>query len=270
MVIALLTIVFIGIMAFNNRLKVNSYQLFTDKVSVPLRLALIADLHSCYYGEGQKELLDSLIDQQPHVVLLGGDIVDDRLPEENALVFVESAAKLFPCYYVTGNHEYRSGRVKIIKQVLKDYGVTVLEGDCHPVDINGQRINICGIDDYQIGDTAYNEQLEKTIANRNPDYYTVLVAHRPEHIDRYLDYNFDLVLTGHSHGGQWRIPGILNGLFAPHQGIFPEYAGGQYSFDNTVLIVSRGLAKESTRVPRIFNPPEIVIIHIIPDEASAQ
>jgi predicted MPP superfamily phosphohydrolase len=100
------------------------------------------------------------------------------------------------------------------------------------------------------------------MAGRDLSLYSILLAHRPEHIDQYLNYGFDLVLSGHSHGGQWRIPFILNGLYAPDQGFFPKYAGGKYEHGSTIHIVGRGLSKNSTRIPRIFNPPELVIIEL--------
>ena len=92
--------------------------------------------------------------------------------------------------------------------------------------------------------------------------YTILLSHRPELFEHYVSRGFDLVLCGHAHGGQWRIPRILNGLYAPNQGLFPQYAGGQYDSDATTMIVSRGLARESTRLPRIFNRPELVLVEI--------
>ena len=95
-----------------------------------------------------------------------------------------------------------------------------------------------------------------------------MLAHRPERIKDYLAYGFDLILSGHAHGGQWRIPGLLNGLLAPNQGLFPQYAGGRYDWEGTVFLVSRGLARESTRVPRIFNPPELVAVDLVPEEGS--
>ena len=88
------------------------------------------------------------------------------------------------------------------------------------------------------------------------------MSSQPELFDIYTKYGFDLVLCGHAHGGQWRIPFILNGVYAPNQGIFPQYAGGRYEKDGTVMIVSRGLARETTYVPRIFNRPELVIIDL--------
>ena len=94
----------------------------------------------------------------------------------------------------------------------------------------------------------------------------LLIAHFPEQIDEYLKGNFDIVLSGHAHGGQWRIPGLIDGVYAPGQGLFPKYTSGVYMHGDTAHIVSRGLWKPSTliAVPRVFNRPELVIIDIKP------
>ena len=117
--------------------------------------------------------------------------------------------------------------------------------------------------DYTDDGIAIEEQLSKAETAANLENFTVLLSHRPELAELYSTYPFDLVLSGHAHGGQWRIPGILNGLYAPHQGLFPEYAGGRYEFAQQTFIVSRGLARESTKVPRIFNRPELVIVDVV-------
>ena len=89
------------------------------------------------------------------------------------------------------------------------------------------------------------------------------LTHRPERVESYR--GFDLILAGHAHGGQWRLPGVVNGLFAPDQGWFPAYAGGEYRLaDGSVMIVGRGLSKESTRVPRFFDRPEVVVVDLVP------
>ena len=92
----------------------------------------------------------------------------------------------------------------------------------------------------------------------------ILIAHFPEQIDEYLKGNFDIVLSGHAHGGQWRIPGLIDGVFAPGQGVFPKYTAGVYMHGDTAHIVSRGLWKPSTliAIPRIFNRPELVFVDI--------
>ena len=99
--------------------------------------------------------------------------------------------------------------------------------------------------------------------NLDSDSYNIILSHRPDYFDTYTAQDYDLALCGHAHGGQWRIPGILNGLYAPNQGLFPKYAGGLYEEDGTTMIVSRGLARESTRIPRLYNRPELVIIDLV-------
>jgi len=148
--------------------------------------------------------------------------------------------------------------------------------------VNGETINLCGVDDpdvYMVNtdpeqdpegyiqaqtnkENTFLSQIAAVSDAADTASYTILLSHRPEYYETYTDYDFDLALCGHAHGGQWRIPGILNGLYAPHQGIFPKYAGGRYDREDMTMIVSRGLARETTWVPRIFNRPELVIIDL--------
>ncbi len=234
------------------------YQISTDKVKKPIKLALVSDLHSCDY---KNELVKAIAAQKPDAVLLAGDIFDDVLPHDNAKEFVRQIAG-YPCYYVTGNHEIWSGEASYLKRFMRELGVTVLDGQCATLCVNEQIINICGIDDPASDSGLLADMLEKAQSAADSARFTVLLTHRPELIEEYLKYAFDLILAGHAHGGQWRLPGLINGLFAPNQGLFPKYAGGEYTFFDKAMIVSRGLARESTRVPRIFNRPELVIVEI--------
>lgn len=253
--------------ATNDDLQVVHYGVATGKLSEVVRFAVIADLHSCRYGSGQSELLAAVEAQEPDVVFLVGDIFDDDLPRDNAEKVVDALAQRYPCYYVSGNHEYWSKEVDELKTIVREAGVTILEGNSTRLEIKGQLIDLCGVDDpTYIGiqtmekqlEIAYEEMMEVRQGER--DYPAILLAHRPELIGNYLPYGYDLVLSGHAHGGQWRIPKLLNGLIAPDQGLFPPYAGGRYEFGTTTMIVSRGLARESTWVPRVFNRPELVIV----------
>lgn len=257
-------IIILLLFAINDRLTVRYYEIESNKITDPVRVAFVADLHSCYYGAGQTELLRSIDEQQPDIILFGGDIVDDKLPYENAVAVLKSLSEKYPCYYVSGNHEYWSGEIDTIKQMIAGYGIHILEGQSETVAINEQSINICGVDDAEIGESNFMQQILNAEGQIDPALFTIFMAHRPEYIDTYLQYDFNLILSGHAHGGQWRIPGILNGFLAPNQGFFPKYAGGLYEFSDKTFIVSRGLAKESTRIPRIFNPPELVIVDIVP------
>lgn len=258
--LVLLPLAAVLLAAFDVRLRVVTYEVASGKVDAPVRLAVLTDLHSCAYGQDQRTLLDTVASQAPDAVLLGGDIVDDVLPEDNAWTTVKALAQAYPCVYVTGNHEWWSGEAERICGQMADLGVTVLRGDGVTWELNGQTIAVCGIDDPDSGE----DQLAAAGNIVNGRTFMVLLAHRPENIKCYLQYPFDLIVSGHAHGGQWRIPGLLNGLYAPHQGLFPRYAGGRYDFDGATFLVSRGLARESTRVPRIFNRPELVIVDILP------
>lgn len=250
------------------RLTVQTYRVESEQVTGPVRLAVLSDLHACNYGPGQQNLLKTVAAQAPDVVLLCGDIVDDdpNMPEERALATVEALAHRWPTYYVTGNHEIWTERVDEIKQALRARGAVVLEGECVEVTEAGQTLAIAGIDDPYIGETAWQAQLDAVDAASGEEHFSILLTHRPERVEAYEKTNFDLVLAGHAHGGQWRLPGLINGVLAPNQGFFPAYAGGMYSLgeEKPTLIVSRGLARESTRIPRLFNRPEVVIIDVEP------
>lgn len=269
-ILALLLACILGItapFAFNTKLKIQHYSLESEKLTAPVRIVLITDLHSCSYGKGQRELIDAIHAQKPDIILLGGDICDDKLPHRNTELVLRAIADKYPCYYVTGNHEYWSREIEKILKIFESYNVPVLEGSFDTIDVRGQKLNICGISDpdilkYTDKNYSITEQLKDAAVASENGNYSILLAHRPELIDSYLNYDFDLILAGHAHGGQWRLPGIINGLFAPNQGFFPRYAGGKYRFDDSYMIVSRGLARESTRIPRIFNRPELVVIDL--------
>lgn len=267
--VGILLLVILILIALDARLSVKKYVIDAEEIQEKVRIVFVSDLHSCRYGEGQKTLIDAVNDLNPDLVLLGGDIFDDVVPNDNTTLFLSAVSDLYPCYYVTGNHEYWGGDERFSEQmsILKSLDITILSGEGRTVCVNGQYLNITGIDDPDAFLTAERQenialQLENASAASKNNYYTVLLAHRPEYFDRYLEYDFDLILSGHAHGGQWRIPLLLNGLYAPDQGLFPKYAGGKYTVSDTTMIVGRGLARESTRIPRIFNRPELVLIEL--------
>ena len=253
--------------ACDMRLKTVTYNIDSEKVDAKITIAFISDLHSDWYGKNQKNLIKAVEKANPDVVLLGGDIFDDEKKYDNAEITLRELSERYTCYYVTGNHEYWGKDVKNILDIVSSYNITILHGKCQTIELNGQKINICGVDDkdadiYIQEQDSIDEQLKYLDKVSNDEYFTILMSHRPELIDKYEQYNFDLVLSGHAHGGQWRIPFLLNGLYAPDQGLFPKYAGGQYNYEGGTMIVSRGLARESTPAPRIFNRPELVIVEV--------
>lgn len=269
MAIVIILSLLLAVFAIDSRMKVVNYTVENEKSDEKLRIALITDLHSCTYGgEDQSDLIKNVRAQNPDIVLFGGDIFDSRrMPEENAITAMKALGKEYTCYYITGNHEVRLKNLEEIKEKVRSCGITVLDGKNTKMAISAVSgtPDIYGFDDRTAYDDIYEQlaHIEQVKGNYHFDEsFNILLIHHPEYIEEYEKLGFDLVLCGHAHGGQWRIPGILNGLYAPGQGLFPKYAGGRYEVGETTMIVSRGLAKESNFVPRIFNRPELVIIDI--------
>ncbi len=268
--------------ACSQELLVVHYEVASEKVTEAVRLAVLADLHSTFYGKDQEELVRELQDCSPDAVLLVGDIADDKVSHEGTKRLLLAIGKKYPCFYVSGNHEYWSGEEGKIKEMIASYGVTVLEGESVLFRVGEQQILISGVDDpdgygqrhrYDPEAMAgWENQLARCQRNLDGVHFSVLLTHRPELVSYYThtpgeeESGFDLVTAGHAHGGQVRIPGILNGLLAPNQGLFPRYAGGRYKLGDTVMIVSRGLCRNL--LPRVFNRPELVMVEIVPQSGG--
>ncbi|MCL1822709.1 MAG: metallophosphoesterase [Oscillospiraceae bacterium] len=248
-------------------LSVVRYKIHTGKTNGKIRLVLLSDLHSNSYGRGQKKLIRAIEAVNPDLILMAGDIADHIIPHANTKILLRKLGD-YPCFYVSGNHEFKSGEVREIKHFFRELGADVLEGECRKVNVRGNKINICGVDDAVIGAEKFKKQLLNCAREADSRNYTILLTHRPEKINLYEKLNFNLILTGHTHGGQIRLPHVpsaANGIYAVHQGFKPKYAGGIYnigeSFDN-YMVVSRGLSKSTRGIPRIFNRPELVVIDV--------
>lgn len=261
----ILLIVIILAAMFDTRLKIVEYDIQSSCLQGQVRMALVTDLHSCFYGENQHVLIDEIKSYNPHAVLLGGDIFDDVMDNTNSKILVSRLAEEYRTYYVSGNHEWWSEEMYDFFDYLEACGVTVLRGNSDALKINEDIITISGIDDPEVNRyddtyTGWEEQLKRVGQGLESESFNVLLTHRPELAEQYFMYDFDVVLSGHAHGGQFRIPFVMNGFYAPNQGFFPELAGGEYDFDKGKLIVSRGLSVENFKLPRIFNRPELVFV----------
>ena len=184
---------------------------------------------------------------------------------EVALSFAQQAVKIAPCYFVTGNHEAWVGsQYEELKTSLENAGVTVLQDEAIELNYGDECIQLIGLNDpdFSERDSFLSESiLETKLSQVNiSNGFTILLSHRPEHFNVYQNKNIDLVLSGHAHGGQFRLP-FLGGVIAPNQGLFPKYDAGIYTENGTTMIVSRGIGNSIIPV-RINNRPEIVIIEL--------
>lgn len=262
-------LVALALIALDERLILRTYTVASPKLTAEVRLAVVTDFHSSDNADDVAAMVASCA---PDAVLLVGDLFDDdtqNRPTERTLSLMRQLSAQYPCYYVSGNHEAWTGEMDALYQQTEEAGVTVLRMLSGVLTVRGQRIALCGIPDpYEMvfsGAPDTEEQLRQAMENVDSADFTVLLAHRPELLAKYAQFPFDLVVSGHAHGGQVRILGVVNGLYAPNQGWFPKLAGGAYTQDGTTLIVSRGLAVR-TRLPRIFNRPEVVLVRCVPAE----
>ena len=260
----------LGAIALRQDLQVTRDCVHSDKVSKIVRFAVVTDLHSTWYGEAQSGLIDAITREDPDAVLLAGDIVDDERPRDAAKAFLQAVTQKYPTYYVLGNHEFRIPASEKVKDWARELGVTVLDGTGETVTLNDQTVRICGVDDPACGTLSWQSQFDTVCRMaQDTDTYTILLSHRPERTNEYTNSPFDLVVSGHAHGGQVRIPLLLpGGLIAPGQGLFPAYTSGLHELEGTTLLVSRGLCRNG--IPRVFNRPELVIIDVTPKSAYTE
>ena len=248
-------------------MKVNEYEIKSDRVPEAFsgfRIAQVSDLHNAQLGENNSKLIELLSQTDPDIIVITGDLIDSRQTDiEIALAFAREAMQISPVYYVSGNHEARVREYEDLKMGLVEVGVVVLENQKVQITLEGGSITLMGIDDpsfsesYLFGDAeGVARQAIEDIHNES-DGYTILLSHRPELFDLYVDTGMDLVFSGHTHGGQFRLP-FIGGLVAPNQGFFPKYDAGRFSKGNTTMIVSRGVGNSIIPI-RFYNRPEIVV-----------
>ena len=230
-------------------------------------ILLISDLHSSIHGKEQASLIKKIVAINPDLIILSGDVFDSTYPMYGVELLLAGISGIAPIYFVTGNHEYWSGNIHKIRDILLSHGVIILSDSYLVIEVNNNKLVLAGIEDPDrefFDNRLYNQRDSMEKAFRELDYlpaYKILIAHRPENIKVYREFSFDLVLSGHTHGGQVRFL-FINGLYARNQGLFPKYAGGIYTHDNMTHIISRGLSLNYPRFPRIFNSPELVVIRL--------
>lgn len=228
------------------------------------KIAHVSDLHNHLWGE---KLIKKINIENPDIIAITGDLVDSRKPDfEIALQFIEEVSKIAPVYYVTGNHEARLEEYNYFKKQLENARVNMMDDQSSFIEKGTDKIQILGIQDpdfikpMNVGGIQSEIVRGKMNELLDPNYFTVMLSHRPEHFAQYVNADVGLVMTGHAHGGQVRIP-FIGSLVAPHQGILPKYTTGVYKEQNTAMVVSRGLGNSIIPI-RINNMPELVIIEL--------
>lgn len=256
----------------NTALTINTIKISSSRIPAlfsGLRIAQVSDLHNAEFGKNNIKLLELLSANNPDIIVITGDLVDAKHTDiKVALDFVTEAVSIAPVYYVTGNHEASLLQYDELKTGLEISGVIVLEDSAIELKHGSEKITLIGLSDpnFTIKGDMFGEVPAMVATKLNglvddESGYTILLSHRPELFESYISCNIDLVLSGHAHGGQFRLP-FIGGLVAPDQGIFPKYDAGLYTNGNTNMVVSRGLGNSIIPI-RFNNRPEIVIVELI-------
>lgn len=254
----------------NTALELNTYTVSSERLPEAFdgyRIAHVSDLHNAEMGKSNEKLLDMLREAKPDVIAITGDLIDSRNTDiDVALQFTKDAMEIAPCYYATGNHEARVSEYAELKEGLIEQGVVVLDDERIELELSGETIALLGVNDpsfqtdYLFGDSETVMQSKLQEISDAENEFTILLSHRPELFEVYADNKMDLVLSGHAHGGQFRLP-FAGGLVAPNQGLFPKYDAGLYTEENTNMIVSRGIGN-SILPFRFNNRPEVILIEL--------
>lgn len=264
-VIIVLAILFLDYAIHQNKnVGLTFYEFSSKKVEREKRIVHLSDVHNDLFGEKNSRLIELIESAKPDYIFITGDLLDSRRTNVYRCYYlIEKIIKIAPIYFVTGNHESRKTFYQKFKESLMALGVNVL--DDRKVQL--EEICLVGIDDpgfiTEQNEVIYRKIVEEKLQKIELENFNILLAHRPQYIDVYSKFDFDLVLSGHAHGGQIRLP-YIGGLFSPQQGILPKYTTGKYHLNNTEMIVSRGLGNSQFPL-RVFNNPEILVIDIKKD-----
>lgn len=230
-----------------------------------LRIAHLSDLHGHEYGHHSSRLAGMVAEMKPDLIVITGDLVDRKSQLDTVAALIKQLTKTAPVYYVTGNHEWAAGCGPEAKALLKNCGATVLDNRFIALERDGDTIVLAGVDDPNgYADQKTPEALYAEIQAAHPGAFTILLAHRNTLFGQYAAAGYDLVLSGHAHGGIVRLP-FTDGLIGTDRRLFPTWTSGVYREGESTLFVSRGLGNNTTPFPgfRLFNRPELAGLTLV-------
>lgn len=247
-----------------------------QKLKKDKKMVVLSDLHNHVYGVKNQKLVDAIRNIQPDIIIIAGDMIigDLQSSYQTTFDFVAQLPDICPVYYTNGNHEQRfkekskqaEESYQEYQKELEAYGVVFLNNDSKKIYLDNIPIIITGIElplsDYcrGKGKPFSLSEVKQRIGIANTDYYNLLVSHSPTFTATYKEWGADMVVSGHLHGGIIRIPGF-RGVITPQAHLFPKYSGELHREENMWVVISKGLGTHTVNI-RLFNPAEIVVVHL--------
>ncbi|WP_434794217.1 putative protein YpbG [Terrisporobacter petrolearius] len=259
-----------------NKIATSRYSIEANQISNSINIVIISDLHDNELGKNNKKLINQTNSLSPDIIIVVGDIVNsDSKGSKIVTNLMKQLCENHKVFYSLGNTDIdymKTGTSNLVKE-LEDVGVTVLDNEYKDIDLNGNKIRIGGMYAYAFGLNGNNNVDKNTMEEgvfdflndfQDTDNYKIMMAHRPDSFifgnasDR---WNIDLVVSGHTHGGQVVLP-FVGGLYGGDQGWFPEYDKGLFDLNKIKLLITSGLGSGKQKLPRFNNPPEVVNLKI--------
>lgn len=241
---------------YSKKAKKTILEIKSKKIRGNFKAIFIADYHS-NPADGVLEIIKSEAEDSVFV-FLDGDIVDDKAKDYNVDELFSAIGER-ETFYVIGNHEVRRKDLTELINYFKNNSI-YLSRKTSPISISN--FEIYGIDDVTVNESDFNYSLLYFKEKLDEKKFNILLVHRPEYFEKYMETGFDLVLTGHVHGGHARLP-FIGALIAPGQGLFPKFQKGLYKKDKQNMFLTSGASKKKYLVPRFFNRAEVVIINFM-------
>ena len=253
-------------MGFISPLKLTTYDLHFSTLPEEFdgyKIVQISDFHCKEFGKNERSLIRMVKKTNPDLIVLTGDIVDEEHTVDNAKYLLEGLRDVAPMYYVTGNHEYYTNGplggapYDEFREICIENGVNILDNETAEIEKDGTKILISGLDW-----NRSEANMRDVIGYANLDYFNILLYHNAAKFNFLSEYGYDIVFTGHIHGGLVRVP-IGGGVFASDYTFFPKYDHGLYREKNSTMVCSSGLG--DARIPRWNNPREVVLVKLHKD-----
>lgn len=223
----------------------------------------LTDLHQQRFGPGQEILAAAIGDKDYDIVAFTGDAVSYPLPYDFTPAAELIALLKAPVYFVFGNHDYP--HFEDLARDLSAAGAIILANSRREVTYNGAVVQIAGIHDpswaHNNLDSWMAASLDVTLLETDPDQFTLLLSHSPGIFAAAAQQDIDLVLCGHTHGGQIKIP-LLGAPTTASGKLFDKYVQGLYTLEDTRLYINRGLGTTGWPV-RFMSRPEAVFIRLV-------
>lgn len=271
---ALIIFFVVNIIVSNCILTYNEYTVETEKIKGQTTFVAISDSEGRIFGENNSRLAEKVKDANPEFVMILGDMVDNENGDYSGVVALcKTLAKDYPVYYALGNHELsfsesENGKyLENLKNAINSTGATMLVNEMTDFKTeDGDKITIAGLKQFPFFeyyapdyDNEENKLFQKYLSQEDDSHYSILMCHCPEtYMWGFDEYNIDLMVSGHTHGGLFRIP-FVGGVYAPEQGFMPKYTKGYYSNGNANMLISAGL-NNSQNIPRLFNPLDVTVV----------